>query len=334
MSPGGSVSRALGLTPLVVELAALEAAVGALEEALAVAGAAGAVVDDDDEPQAAAVRASATASATRVGKDCIEPPSCRGVIAGDGRHAMSRGGLRQVNGRSKLDRGATVGPMTDPAILVIEDDEAIAAGLVRVLEGQGYDVRRLGRGTGAVRAAAPPIELVILDLGLPDADGLDVCRRVRAARPDVAILILTARDHELDIVAGLDAGADDYLVKPFRLSELLARIRSRLRRAGEREVGAEPPLEAGGVRVDRVSRRVWLGEEEISLRPKEFELLAMFVSNPGVALTRSRIMETVWETSWAGSTKTLDTHVLTLRHKLGSDAIVTLRGVGYRFDAK
>ncbi len=224
--------------------------------------------------------------------------------------------------------------MDEPAILVVEDDEAIASGLVRVLEGHGYAVRRIGRGAGAVREALPPVGLVVLDLGLPDIDGLEVCRRLRAARPDLAILILTARDHELDIVAGLDAGADDYLVKPFRLSELLARIRSNLRRATTLDAGEAEPLQLGDLRIDRSARRVWLGEEELAMRPKEFDLLTLFASNPGVALTRGRIMELVWETSWLGSTKTLDTHVLSLRHKLGADAIATLRGVGYRFDLR
>jgi DNA-binding response OmpR family regulator len=225
-------------------------------------------------------------------------------------------------------------PMHDRTILVVEDDEAIAAGLVRVLEGQGYTVRRLGRGSGAVREAGAEVGLVILDLGLPDVDGMDVCRRLRAARPDLAILILTARDHELDIVAGLDAGADDYLVKPFRLSELLARIRSHLRRSSALDTNDRELLELGELRIDRVARRVWLGSEELSMRPKEFDLLTLFALNPDVALTRARIMESVWETSWLGSTKTLDTHVLALRNKLGPDAIATLRGVGYRFELR
>jgi DNA-binding response OmpR family regulator len=224
--------------------------------------------------------------------------------------------------------------MDERTILVVEDDEAIAAGLVRVLEGQGYAVRRLGRGAGAVKEAGPEVGLVVLDLGLPDVDGLDVCRRLRDARPDLAILILTARDHELDIVAGLDAGADDYLVKPFRLSELLARIRSHLRRAASVEDRDEEPLALGALRIDRSARRVWVGDEELPMRPKEFDLLTLFASHPGVALTRARIMEAVWETSWLGSTKTLDTHVLALRNKLGPDAIATLRGVGYRFDLR
>jgi DNA-binding response OmpR family regulator len=217
-------------------------------------------------------------------------------------------------------------------ILVIEDDEAIASGLVRVLDGHGYAVRRLSRGAGAVRAADASVGMVILDLGLPDVDGLDVCRRLRAARPDLAILILTARDNELDVVAGLDAGGDDYLVKPFHLSELLARIRSHLRRAGAQTPAPEPPLQAGEVRVDRSARRAWHGAQELTLRPKEFDLLALFVANAGIALTRERIMDEVWDTAWMGSTKTLDTHVLGLRRKLGAASIATLRGVGYRFE--
>ncbi len=173
---------------------------------------------------------------------------------------------------------------------------------------------------------------MVLDLGLPDVDGLDVCRRLRSARPDLAILILTARAHELDIVAGLDAGADDYLVKPFRLSELLARIRSHLRRGSNPEASDEAPLQVGQLRIDRAARRAWFEEDELSLRPKEFDLLTLFATSPGVALTRAAIMEAIWETTWLGSTKTLDTHVLGLRKKLGPEAIATLRGVGYRFE--
>jgi DNA-binding response OmpR family regulator len=224
--------------------------------------------------------------------------------------------------------------MDEPGILVVEDDDAIATGLVRVLTSQGYSVRRLAQGAGAVRAADDGVGMVVLDLGLPDIDGLEVCRRLRAARPDLTILILTAREHELDIVAGLDAGADDYLVKPFRLAELLARIRSQLRRSTASAAQSDALLDAGEVRVDRSARRAWLGASELTLRPKEFDLLALFVINAGIALTRERIMDEVWDTAWIGSTKTLDTHVLGLRNKLGADAISTLRGVGYRFERR
>jgi DNA-binding response OmpR family regulator len=221
-----------------------------------------------------------------------------------------------------------------PAIVVVEDDEAIASGLVRVLDSQGYLVRRTSRGRQALAMAGEDVGLVVLDLGLPDMDGLEVCRNLRAARPDLAILILTARDQELDVVSGLDAGADDYLVKPFRLSELLARVRAHLRRtvavAPDRPPAA---LRAGDLTVDRAARRAWRGADELELRPKEFDLLALLVGEAGRAMTRERIMRDVWNTDWMGATKTLDTHVATLRTKLGEpDAITTLRGVGYRLD--
>lgn len=224
--------------------------------------------------------------------------------------------------------------MALPGILVVEDDEAIATGLVRVLYSQGYAVRRLARGGPAAAAARDDIGLVILDLGLPDLDGLEVCRRLRAAGPELAILILTARDQELDVVAGLDAGADDYLVKPFRLSELLARVRAHLRRgaAAPRRDPAADRLAAGDLRMDLAARRAWLGQDELRLRPKEFDLLALLVSEAGRVVTRERIMRDVWETDWLGSTKTLDTHVLTLRRKVGAETITTLRGVGYRLE--
>ena len=217
-------------------------------------------------------------------------------------------------------------------ILVVEDDEAIASGLARVFESEGYAVERTAHGGDALTRAADS-QLVILDLGLPDIDGVTVCRRMRAAQPDLAILILSARDQELDIVAGLDAGADDYLVKPFRLSELLARVRAHLRRTDDGSGGGDGSvLEAAGIRLDRAAHRAWRGEAELSLRPKEFELLALLVSEAGRVVTRERIMEEIWDTDWLGSTKTLDTHILALRHKLGPEAISTLRGVGYRLE--
>lgn len=224
--------------------------------------------------------------------------------------------------------------MALPGILVVEDDEAIATGLVRVLYSQGYAVRRLARCGPATAAAREDVGLVILDLGLPDLDGLEVCRRLRAESPDLAILILTARDQELDVVAGLDAGADDYLVKPFRLSELLARVRAHLRRgatASPRDP-ADDRLAAGELLMDRAARRAWLGGNELRLRPKEFDLLALLLREAGRVVTRERIMRDVWETDWLGSTKTLDTHVLTLRRKVGAETITTLRGVGYRLE--
>jgi len=223
--------------------------------------------------------------------------------------------------------------MDGPSILLVEDDEAIASGLIRVFDSQGHPIRHLTRGGPAPAAATEDIKLVILDLGLPDVDGIDVCRRLRRARPDLAILILSARDQELDVVAGLDAGADDYLVKPFRLSELLARVRAHQRPAAvaEAEISREP-LRAGALAVDLAARRAWREDAELELRPKEFDLLALLISEAGRVVTRDRIMREVWDTDWMGSTKTLDTHVLALRGKVGAAAITTLRGVGYRLE--
>src|SRR4051794_5925017 len=159
--------------------------------------------------------------------------------------------------------------MSGAGILVVEDDESIGSGLERVLDSQGYAVRRLTLGRPALAAADEGVGLVILDLGLPDIDGIDVCRRLRAARPDVAILIVTARDQELDVVAGLDAGADDYLVKPFRLSELLARVRANLRRTAAVEPEErDEPLRAGDVVVDRAARRAGPGRGGVPPPPQ------------------------------------------------------------------
>jgi DNA-binding response OmpR family regulator len=224
--------------------------------------------------------------------------------------------------------------MTPEAILIVEDDDAIASALARVFEAQGYAVARVARGLAALDRVDAEVGLVVLDLGLPDVDGITVCRRLRAARPELAILILSARDQELDVVAGLDAGADDYLVKPFRLSELLARVRAHLRRtaATPREEQPATAMHAGPILVEQAARRAYLDGQELVLRPKEYDLLALLVAEAGRAVTRERIMRDVWDTDWLESTKTLDTHILTLRQKVGAQAITTLRGVGYRLE--
>ena len=222
--------------------------------------------------------------------------------------------------------------MTEGAVLIVEDDDAIGSGLERVLAGQGHAVSRVARGGEALAAATDDVGLVILDLGLPDIDGIDVCRQLRASRADIAILILTARDLELDVVAGLDAGADDYLIKPFALSELLARVRAHLRRRAASSATTTEDLRAGGIVVDIASRRAWRDGAELALRPKEFDLLTLLLSLKGRVVTRERLMSDVWDTEWMGSTKTLDMHIHALRQKVGAGAITTLRGVGYRFE--
>jgi DNA-binding response OmpR family regulator len=220
-------------------------------------------------------------------------------------------------------------------ILLVEDDLAVGDALSRTLESEGYDVRWAHDGTAAVSYAVERLpDLVVLDLGLPDIDGVEVCRQVRSFAGDLPIIALTARGSEIDIVVGLDAGADDYVTKPFRLAELLARIRARLRKA---------PTEAdtiavGALRVDPASRRVFLNDTEIELRPREFDLLYLLGSEAGRAVTRERIMDEVWDEYWGRSTKTLDVHISSIRRKLAGTRrepgprIVALRGIGYRLD--
>ena len=230
-----------------------------------------------------------------------------------------------------------------PHLLVVEDDDGIALPLVRTLDRQGYEVERVATGSaGLERAARGGVDLVVLDLGLPDLDGLDVCRQLRGSGYDGGILILTARGGELDRVVGLDVGADDYLGKPFALAELLARTRALLRRTQRApagpvaHAGAATVAAATGLRVDRQARRVWVEEQEVSFTSKEFDLLALLDSERGSVFTRERLMDEVWDENWFGSTKTLDVTVGRLRQKLEeSDApvqIVTVRGVGFRLE--
>ena len=218
------------------------------------------------------------------------------------------------------------------SVLLAEDDPAISEPLARALRREGYEVGVAADGPGTLEAArAGGIDLIVLDIGLPRIDGLEVCRRIRSAGQSVPVLILTARADEVDTVIGLDAGADDYVTKPFRLAELLARVRALLRR------GASETKVVQGVRIDSDARRAWLGDDEIELTSKEFDLLALLVAEAGKVVTREQIMRQVWDSKWWGSTKTLDMHVSWLRRKLGDDAhspqfITTVRGVGFRFE--
>jgi two-component system response regulator RegX3 len=217
-------------------------------------------------------------------------------------------------------------------LLVVEDDDAIADPLVEGLGREGFDVDRVGTGNAALRA--PAVDLVLLDLGLPDLDGREVCRRLRT-ESRTPIIVVTARDDEVDHVMLLEMGADDYVVKPFRFRELVARIRAVLRRA---ELPArttdERPARVGELVVDRRRRRAWLGERELTLAPKEFDLLALLARQPGAVCTREEILAEVWDPHWWGPTKTLDVHVGALRRKLGDTRwISTVRGVGYRLES-
>ena len=221
-------------------------------------------------------------------------------------------------------------------ILLVEDDERISEPLVRVLVSEGFTVTHVDAGKDALAAVdRDRPDLVLLDLTLPDIDGLDVCRKLRAEIPDLPIVMLTARAEEMDVIVGLGAGADDYIAKPFRLAELIARVRARLR-VVEQATRATPMLEGAGLRVDRDARRTFIDDREIELTSKEFDLLALLMSRPGVTFTREQIMNQVWDEHWWGSTRTLDTHVSTLRKKIGDDSdppsiVVTIRGVGFRF---
>jgi DNA-binding response OmpR family regulator len=230
------------------------------------------------------------------------------------------------------------------SVLLVEDDDRISEPLIRVLRAEGFDVEHVAAGGRAIESVADQRPgIVLLDLTLPDVDGLDVCRRIRTEHPDLPIIMLTARAEEMDVIVGLNAGADDYVAKPFRLAELVARIRARLRVADQ--VGAavaSGPLVGAGIELDTEARRCHVTgpdgiRTEVELTTKEFDLLELLMRQPGVTLKREHIMSRVWDENWWGSTRTLDTHTSTLRRKIRDETdppskIVTVRGVGFRFD--
>lgn len=217
-------------------------------------------------------------------------------------------------------------------VLLAEDDTSISEPLSRALRREGYQVEVTEDGPSTLsRALSDEVDLVVLDIGLPELDGLEVCRRVRAEGNPIPVLILTARADEVDTVVGLDAGADDYVTKPFRLAELLARVRALLRR------GTAENSSVKGVKIDFEARRAWHGDAELDLTTKEFDLLWVLIRDAGKVISREQIMREVWESKWWTSTKTLDMHISWLRRKLGDDAhnpryITTVRGVGFRFE--
>jgi DNA-binding response OmpR family regulator len=220
-------------------------------------------------------------------------------------------------------------------VLVVEDERDIAFPLVRTLEREGHDVAWLDNGRDVLDAVGQqPVDVVILDLSLPDMDGLDVCRALRDSGYEGAILIVTARTGELDRVVGLDSGADDYLSKPFGLAELQARVRALLRRTRARGDDAADP--AQGLRLDVEARRVYADDTEIKLTSKEFDVLTVLEAHRDKVVPRGRLMSEVWDENWYGSTKTLDVTIGRLRHKLEdaglSDRVVAVRGVGFRLE--
>jgi DNA-binding response OmpR family regulator len=240
-----------------------------------------------------------------------------------------------------LDRIAAVAQL-----LVVEDDDTIGRLLTESLHAHGHQVMWCRSGRAALRESVmKEFDLVLLDLGLPDLDGVEVCRQLRTAQPGCVLVILTARDAEIDVVVGLDAGADDYLTKPFRSVELLARIRAHLRRGPVPAVPVEAHV-VGDLVVDPAARTCTFHGHPIELRAREFDLLARLAADAGVAVSRGTLMDDVWDENWYGSTKTLDVHIGILRTKLaaavaqhGVDAssvpqIITLRGHGYRLDSR
>lgn len=215
-------------------------------------------------------------------------------------------------------------------ILVVEDDPAIAEPMVAGLQRHGFEVVHFAEGEPAVEASRSA-DLVLLDLGLPDLDGNEVCRRIRE-RSSVPIIVVSARGDEMERVMLLEMGADDYVVKPFGLRELVARIRAVVRRSGP-EVPSAQRIDAGPLVVDQRAHSVCVEGVEVELTPKEFDLLAHLAADPGAVHTRRSILEEVWDANWYGSSKTLDVHVASIRRKLGHpEWIQAVRGVGFRFE--
>jgi two-component system alkaline phosphatase synthesis response regulator PhoP len=217
-------------------------------------------------------------------------------------------------------------------VLVVEDEPSIASFVAAYLKNAGYTVRTAATGAEALKLVeSEKPALVVLDLMLPDIDGVEVCKRIRETR-DVPVLMLTARDEDVDKIIGLEVGADDYMTKPFNPRELVARVKSILRRAApERKEPESAVLKHGDLVIDAGRREVKVGAEEIQLAPKEFDLLWELLDHRGLVLTRDQLLERVWGYTFAGDTRTVDVHVRQLRRKLGeASPVVTVWGVGYK----
>jgi DNA-binding response OmpR family regulator len=233
---------------------------------------------------------------------------------------------------SSLGSDGVAPPRTGGTLLLVEDEDSVGRLLKSYLEHDGWQVAWSRTGEDAlVELARHPVRLVVLDIGLPGIDGFEVCRRIRA-RSQVPVVMLTARDEEPDRVAGLELGADDYVPKPFSPRELAARIKAILRRAEQRS--PEEVLTAGPIVLRRDAHSVTVDGEPVELTGKEFDLLACFLENSGIVLSRERLLDIVWGMAYPGGTRTVDVHVAQLRRKLGRpDAIETIRGAGYKLVA-
>jgi two-component system response regulator MprA len=236
---------------------------------------------------------------------------------------------------ARVDRTGTVRTMAEQArILVVDDEPAVQNALFRALTLEHYEVAQAADGREALeRLGADPYEVVILDIAMPHMDGLEVCKRLREGGDTTPVLMLTARGEVDDRVAGLDAGADDYLVKPFALRELLARVRALLRRASEEEDGEQETLTFEDLRLDLRAHEAWRGERMLQLTRTEFLLLEMFMRHPRQVLTRSAIFEHVWGYDFGSSSNSLGVYMGYLRRKteVGEEPrlLHTVRGVGY-----
>jgi DNA-binding response OmpR family regulator len=220
-----------------------------------------------------------------------------------------------------------------PTVVVVEDDADIAAAVAARLRSEGLTVEVAGDGPSAVDLVGRiRPDVVVLDLLLPGFDGLEVCRRIQRDRP-VPVLMLTARDSETDLVVGLEVGADDYLTKPFSSRELVARVRALLRRA-ERSTPSTGRLRLGAVEVDPASRRTWLDGHPVHLTPTELDLLVCLASRAGAVRTREQLLQEVWGYRDGSGARTVDSHVRSLRRKLGDDLVRTVHGVGYAVDVE
>lgn len=227
---------------------------------------------------------------------------------------------------------------TTPRVLIAEEDRIVSETLAEALRREGYEVEVQQNGNAVLEVASRnEADLLVIDLNLPGMDGLEITRALRARGNDVPVLAVGARAEEVDIVVGLDAGADDYVAKPFRLAELLARVRALLRRRTSSNNHESAEIKVGDVVVNAAARRAWKGEEELTLTAKEFDLLHALIKDAGKVVTRDQLMTDVWQASWWSSTKTLDMHISWLRRKLHDDAlhptlITTVRGVGFRYE--